>query len=455
MSEQVINLNERELGKKPITSLFMKYSLITLLGMLAQAVMVMFEGIIIGNGLGTSGLATVSFIMPLENLNLALGGFFGASFSIVVGIYLGKEDKENARKVFAQGFWLTVIVSVLLATLIFYKAESIAVLLGATGDLLEPTTLFVKIFMVGYPFCITGQMLTYMCRIDEKPGIATMAMTFAAAFGVFILYYTVMVLQMGIAGAAIYYSVSIGLFSLCIFYFLFSKNTIFKIYLSDLKIDFVSMGRALKVGLPYFIVQASTFVYGIVINNYLASVGTETDIAAFAIINGYVIYIFMMLATSFTNGLQTIVSYNKGAESSLRLKQALKVSIVSNVGVLAILTIPMIIFARQIIGLFAGEGEALIDSASTYTRIVVILTSLGFVSLIVSGYFQAVEKEAVATVLGICRYVIFAIPLIIVLAKEYGIMGIWYSQPVADVLAFILSMVFVIHEIKRLRKGVE
>jgi len=78
--------------------------------------------------------------------------------------------------------------------------------------------------MIGYPFCITGQMLTYMCRIDEKSGVATIAMTFAAVF---------------------------------------------------------------------------------------------------AIINGYVIYIFMMFATSFTNGLQTIVSYNKGAESSLRLKQAL------------------------------------------------------------------------------------------------------------------------------------
>ena len=98
---------DRELATKPVHGLFVKYSLITLIGMAAQAVMVILEGVIIGNGLGSFGLAVVGIIMPLELLNLALGGSLGMGVATVAGNRLGAGDMAGARKAFGQGFWLS------------------------------------------------------------------------------------------------------------------------------------------------------------------------------------------------------------------------------------------------------------------------------------------------------------------------------------------------------------
>ena len=95
MGEQQEQQEGRELGTKPILPLFTKYSFLTFVGMIAQCIMVLCEGIIIGNGLGTEGLACVELIMPMEYLMLALGGFFAIGISTIAGIRLGNGDPKG------------------------------------------------------------------------------------------------------------------------------------------------------------------------------------------------------------------------------------------------------------------------------------------------------------------------------------------------------------------------
>ncbi|QXE18062.1 MATE family efflux transporter [Clostridium sp. 001] len=448
MTNPEADVKDRELGTKPVKSLYARYSFVTLVGMIAQCVMVMFEGVIIGRGLGTLGLATVSIIMPLENLSLALGGFFGVGISSIAAIKLGDNDHEGARKVFAQGFWFCTIFMIVLSILIFTNVGRVAGFLGATSQITGDVVKFIKIFMIGYPFCVIGQMLCYVLRVDEKPGIASFFMSFASIVALAELFLSVVVFKIGITGAAIYYALSIGLWFGCIYYFLLDKNTLFKIKVSDLKIDFTNIAAALKTGIPFFIIQAGTFIFGIVINNMLGKLGNEVDIAAFSIINGYVIYILMMICNAMLGGVQPIASYNYGAKNKSRLKELIKVSVSSNFIIVMILVIITEIFAKPIISAFAGNNAGLVNSATLYTRIVVSFAAFGFTSNLISGYYQAVDKVAVSTVIGISRYVLFAIPLIFILVKPFGMMGIWYSQPVADILACLLSLILLAREIK-------
>lgn len=439
---------DRQLGTVPIKSLYAKYSITTLIGMLAQAIMVILEGVIIGNGLGTLGLATISVIMPLEMLSLALGGFFGLGISSIAAIKLGKNDIEGAKTVFSQGFWFSMIFSILLSAIVFFNAESISLMLGATSDITADTVLFVKVFMLGYPLCIIGQLLVFVLRTDEKPGLASFFMTGSAVVALASLFVGVFIFDLGIRAAAIYYILSIGLWFLSIFYFLFNKQTVFKIDLKGLKINFSVINQALKIGTPYFIIQASSFVYTIVINNLLSQTGGSIDIAAFSIINGYLIYILMMVCTGMTQAMQPIASYNYGAKKLERVKELIKVSLTSTFLVLVFLSVITIIFIKPIIGIFAAGDTELITIASKYTFLVVLLSAFGSVSVLVSGYFQAIEKVTVSTLLGISRYVLFAIPLMLVLVKPFGIMGIWYSHPIADFLAFSLSLILLYREYK-------
>ena len=89
---------ERELGTAPIKPLFARYAAITFAGMLAQMVMVVLEGLIIGNGLGPLGLAAVTVILPLELLNLALGGALGMGTAAAAGQRLGSGDRRCSTR---------------------------------------------------------------------------------------------------------------------------------------------------------------------------------------------------------------------------------------------------------------------------------------------------------------------------------------------------------------------
>lgn len=456
MSEEKMEVQktseDRELGVKPITGLFAKYSFLTFIGMLAQGIMVICEGIIIGRGLGEMGLACVGLIMPLEYLMLALGGFFAIGVSTLAAMKLGDGDEAGARKVYGQGLWFSFIAIVIIAVVIFIFASPVATLLGATPDLHSSIVLFIRIFMVGYPFCIIGHIAVYMARVDEKPSIATWAMTLSAVLALIWLYVSVFILKLGIAGCAGYYASSIGIWAFFILYFFVSKNTIFKTKMSDLHFDKEIILEIVKIGFPYLLVQASSTVYTIVLNNFLGKFGGELDIAAFAVINGYIVYILMMITQATTGGLQPIASYNLGAKLYDRVIKLIKVGIGGNVLAVYALAIIFWIAATPVCTLFIGEGSELIDISAQYTRIVITFTALGLTANLMSGYFQAVERVVESTILGICRYIIFGIPAIFIMANMMGITGVWFSQPVSDVLAFGLSLVLAGMEIKRLKK---
>lgn len=441
---------DRELATKPVHGLFVKYSLITLIGMAAQAVMVILEGVIIGNGLGSFGLAVVGIIMPLELLNLALGGSLGMGVATVAGNRLGAGDMAGARKAFGQGFWLSTYLILAVSALIFIFAPQIALMLGATPDLVDGVVTFMRIFVCFYPFCILGQMMSSVLRVDEKPGLATAAMFGSAVLAIVWLYCSVFLANMGVAGAAVYYGLSIGLWFVAVFYFVFSKHTKFKIAFSDMKLEGKLCKEILTIGLPTFLVQAASLLYTIVINNYLGVLGGDLEIGAFAILNGYLVYILNMMWLCSTYGVQPLASVNNGAKRPDRLKTLIRASLVDTAAAIAVVSALFILCAVPICTIFCGDEPDLIALAAANTLPLCLLACLGSASNVMSAYFQAVDKVVIATVLGMSRYLLFTVPCIIIMSSFMGITGVWWAQPVADVLCFAFTMVFVVRELRRL-----
>lgn len=441
---------DRELATKPVHGLFVKYSLITLIGMAAQAVMVILEGVIIGNGLGSFGLAVVGIIMPLELLNLALGGSLGMGVATVAGNRLGAGDMAGARKAFGQGFWLSTYLILAVSALIFIFAPQIALMLGATPDLVDGVVTLMRIFVCFYPFCILGQMMSSVLRVDEKPGLATAAMFGSAVLAIVWLYCSIFLANMGVAGAAVYYGLSIGLWFVAVFYFVFSKHTKFKIAFSDMKLEGKLCKEILTIGLPTFLVQAASLLYTIVINNYLGVLGGDLEIGAFAILNGYLVYILNMMWLCSTYGVQPLASVNNGAKRPDRLKTLIRASLVDTAAAIAVVSALFILCAVPICTIFCGDEPDLIALAAANTLPLCLLACLGSASNVMSAYFQAVDKVVIATVLGMSRYLLFTVPCIIIMSSFMGITGVWWAQPVADVLCFAFTMVFVVRELRRL-----
>lgn len=440
---------ERELGTQPIPKLFVKYASIAFMGMIAQIIMVVFEGIIMGNGLGAHGLACVSIIMSVELMNVALGSALAVGVSTVAGNRLGAGDTEGAKHAFSQGFWLTTILIVVLIILAEIFVEPLVTFLGATPDIFDDTVGAIRVFLLGLPFCVIGQMLCGMLRIDEKPHAAATIQIVSAVVAIIWLAASTFVLNFGVTGAGLYYAISIGLWFVVIYYFVGGKRSVFQIRLADIKLEPGLCLQIIKIGLPLFLLQATGSVYTTVVNNQLGVLGSSLDIAAFAVINGYVVYIIMMVVQAITYGVQPIAAYNAGAKAYGRMKELLKTSLTIQVLVIAVVTVIVWAAAYPICLLFAGDPELASVSADA-TRIVILLGALGWSSQVISSYFECVERVVIATVLGIARYIFFTIPAVYVLGGMMGVQGVWWAQPVADVLTFALVMVFVVIELKRL-----
>ena len=442
---------ERELGTAPIKPLFARYAAITFVGMLAQMVMVVMEGLIIGNGLGPLGLAAVTVILPLELLNLALGGALGMGTAAAAGQRLGSGDTAGAQRVFNQGFWLSAYLLVALAALIALFAPQIATLLGATPDIHADVTAFIRLLMCFYPFCTLGQLLCSLLRTDEKPSLASALTVIASVASLFWLYLCVYVLELGFAAAGAYYGMSTGLWFFAILYFQFNEKSTFKVSLSGMRLDRAVCGAILWQGLPLFLVQAASLVYTIVINNYLGALGGDPDLAAFAVINGYVVYLLDILCLSATYGLQPIASFNCGARHYRRLRELITASLGGSFVVLAAVCATVIAFSGPISAFFIGDDPELVALTASHFLPLLACAPFGFLAQIASAYFQAVGQERKSIVLGVCRYLLFAIPLIVALAATLGLTGVWWSQPPADLLAAGFALALVAHERKRLK----
>lgn len=455
MSENTISCQAREVSdhefaKNSVRSLIIKYGGLSLIGMLAQAIMVIFEGIILGNGTGADGLACVGLIMPLENLQIAIGTGFGIGLSTIAALRMGEGDQEGARKIFGVGtFFIAAFMSLIGLFLILF-APLVARLLGTPEEYMDIIVTMIRIFGVGYPFCGYGQTIVMFFRLDERPGLATWAMTLTAVLGVAWLYFCCFMAPIGIVGAGWYYAFSIGGWSFFGVYFFTSKNTKFKYKPSDFHIDWGIIAQSVKIALPYFCIQASVSVFTIIVNRIMVSIHYEIGLSVYAILSAYIIYILTMFTTALSSGTTPIISYNLGEKLYDRLRSLLNQSIVINAIMVAVVVVAFELFTLPVCNLFCGSGE-LAEVCAPAVKVAIAAAFLGSCVSILSSYYQACERILPAIITGIARMLIFTVLCMVVMiyALHMGPDGIWLSILVADILTFIFTIVMTIYENKR------
>ena len=151
-------------------------------------------------------------------------------------------------------------------------------------------------------------------------------------------------------------------------------------------------------------------------------------------------------------GAQPILGYNYGAEKYDRVKQTLKTTLKVS---LVISTIAFILFQTipdKLIGLFGGGDELYIEFACLSFRIYLMLVIFNGVQVPSGIFFQAIGKSVKSAILSLSRQILFLIPAMIILGKIFKIKGVLYAGPLADSLAFILSIILIIHELNVMKK---
>lgn len=442
-------LETKEFAEKKITPLFWKYSLLALAGLIAQAISVIADGFFVGNSLGTIGLATIGIVASLWTIVIALGALFGVGGSTLIANKLGENDIEGAREAYATMTIFTFIISLILAILALLNIERLLFFMGATEEILPHAVDYTLPYFIAAPFSITGTALYYYTRAIGKPFASSVAYILPAIIATIAEYILLFKLDIGIAGSAASWIICVASAFFLLPYLQFVKGGL-KLKAYDFKLNFKIIKNGLRIGVSPFLIELSAILTTIIVNRQIINYGGgELEIAAFGTVNAYIVYIITLLCNALVSGLLPIASFNYGMKSYSRLKELLKKSSVQSVAILTLLLIVIFIFVKPIVAFFAGTDVELIDPTISIIKDFLPLYALGLLALITSGYYQAIEKVTSALVSALCR-IAFSTPLLFILPKFIGIKGIWYAQPTADAMAFILCVILIAREVKAL-----
>lgn len=297
---------------------------------------------------------------------------------------------------------------------------------------------------------MVGYALEIYIKVDENPVYPAICVMTGGIINVGLDYLFVVVYPYGIKGAAFATGMSqLTSTSMLLFYILFKTK---KIKFVKLKFSFKELLKISKVGFAEFLAEVSTgiaiFVFNIIILRELG----EKGVSAFGII-GYISSFVVMTMIGFSQGIQPIVSFNLGAKKYANVIKTLKISLLMIIATGVVFYGSINFFSNKIISTFLNDTETfkMTKYALAAYSFAYIITGLNIVT---AGYFTAVKKVKISTIITILRGVVLIIVFLEILPKIFGTAGIWWSVPAAELVTLASSIYFIkkyIHKYEALR----
>ncbi len=446
------------LGTEKIGRLMQRYAIPCIISLLVGALYNIVDQIYIANAdfLGSYGNAANTVVYPLTVVALAIAVMIGDGCCAFVSIHLGKGEGKSATKSVGNAVVMTVVSSLILMAVYLMFDDAIIAMFGGTVN--EETYRYCKEYFfwisLGLPFYMFGQAMNPIIRADGNPRFA-MASTLAGA-AVNIVLDPVMIYgllgcpRLGMTGAALATIIGQIVTAVLAIGYLFRMKLI-----RPCKQDFVISGRVsgrtLVLGMTSFLSQISLVAAMAAINNMLRKYGAMDEIfgqAQYAQIPMAVVGIVMKffqivisIVVGMAAGVIPIVGFNIGAGKKDRVRQLFTKLLIAEAVVGAVGFVLVELFPGQLIRVFgaANESQYYTGFALKSFRIYLCMIVLACVNKACFIFLQAMGKAASSTILSLIREVVFGVGFALLLPVFFGLEGVLYSMPVADVLTFAVA----------------
>ena len=448
---------ENILGTEKISKLIRKFSIPCIISMLVNPLYNIVDQIFIGRGVGYLGNGATNVVFPLVMIGLAFSLMFGDGTSAYLSLKLGEKKKKDAEVGVGNGILISTIISIIFCVITLLFLPQFLTLFGCTKNLKSYAMTYGMIVAIGFPFSMIGTTLNSIIRADGSPRYSMMSMVVGAILNTILDPIFIFVFHKGVAGAAIATVISqIVTFVLNVLYI--KKFKTVKLSKNCFKLNFSVCKRIATLGISSFITQMSFVCVMTAENNLLGRYGSMSIYGAEIPITvlGIVMKINQILNSILIGiavGCQPILGYNYGAGKNDRVKETLKTVLKSS---LIISTIAFILFQTipdKLILIFGSGNANYIKFACLAFRTYLLLCICNGVQIPAGIFFQAIGKSTKSAILSLSRQIIILIPAMILLSHIWGIQGVLSAGPVADGLAFVLALVFLIKEMKLLDKA--
>lgn len=433
--------------KTKISKLLWKYSLPSIIGGLVFALYNIVDRIFISRGVGTYALSALSLTFPLFNIVAGIAAFISVGANAKIGIKLGEGKKNEAEKILGNVFLIFIFMSIFLMIFGNLFLDKLLYSLGANESTFTFARDYLKIlinflFFLLFPFGMLGLM-----QAEGNPKKAMIGGLIGALGNILLDPIFIFTFKLGIKGAAYataFSNVFVAIY--VVYHFLYSKKRNLTLKLSNLKPYWNLIGEVMKIGVSPFLRKIATSITILVVNKSLISYGGSSSVAVLGIIDTISTVIFIVVM-GINEGAQPIISYNYGAANYKRVKEAIFKSLQAStvIGTFAIAIV--ILFQDSIIGVFTKDSLLISEVKEALVVYMLMTPLLGFHTLGVN-FFQAIDRSRVAIFLNLFRKVMLLIPLILILSKAFGKMGIWYANPISDFLSTFVTYYFLNREFK-------
>ena len=444
--------SENPLGSEPVSSLLRRFAIPSVIAMLVSALYNMVDQLFIGHSIGVLGNAATNVAFPLSMVCTSIGLLCGIGGAANFNLCMGRREPEHAKSYVGSAISMLAILGVILCVAVQLFLRPMMLLFGATPDVIDYACTYTRITSIGFPFLIVTIGGSNLIRADGSPKFSMLCNLVGAIVNTILDPLFIFVFHMGMAGAALAtITGQILSFALVVLYLRGFKTL--PLSLSDLKPNMACWARIAALGATPAFNQVAMMVVQIVMNNTLTYYGSNSvygsDIPlACAGIISKVNMLFFSFVIGISQGLQPIVSFNFGAQKYDRVKDAYKKAVFAATAISIVAFLCFQLFPRQIIGIFGSGSEEYLHFAERYFRIFLFFTFLNGIQPVSSNFFTSIGAPKKGIFLSLTRQIIFLLPLLLIFPYLFGIDGVMYTAPIADLAAASVSIVMVVREFK-------
>ena len=440
------------LGYEKEGKLLVGFAIPCIISMLVTSLYNIVDQIFIGQGVGLLGNAATNIAFPLSIACTAIALLLGIGSATNFSLQLGAGNEKRSAEYAGNGLCLMALFGTVLMAVTLLFLTPMLKFFGATPDVLPYAEAYTRITALGFPFLIMNTGMSKLILADGSPRYSMMSMLIGALINTVLDPLFIFGLDMGMTGAALATILGqIASFCISIRYLFHFKSVPFS--RGCFTIDGDRTRKIFSYGASACFNQIAMAVVQIVLNNTLAHYGalsiygSDIPLACAGIISK-VNMIFMSFVIGISQGLQPIVSFNFGAQKYDRVKDAYKKAVFAATAISIVAFLCFQFFPRQIIGIFGSGSEEYLHFAERYFRIFLFFTFLNGIQPVSSNFFTSIGAPKKGIFLSLTRQIIFLLPLLLIFPYLFGIDGVMYTAPIADLAAASVSIVMVVREFK-------
>lgn len=470
--------SSKYLGTEKIPKLMLKFSIPCVLSLVISALYNIVDQIFVGNSeLSVLGNAATGVVFPIFIIAQAFAWWIGDGCAAYLNICQGRKNSQNAHKAIGTGIVFTVLASVVLMAVFYPLQRPLLLTFGATEDVIEngivtvPGSIdyaieYFNIILGFFPVFMAMNMMNAVVRADGAPGWSMASMIAGAVTNIVLDAAFIIGLKWGMTGAA--WATVIGQtvsFVISLLYFILKTKT-FKLKLKSFIPDFKEFVNPVKLGLSSFITQMTIVIISIVCNVMLLKYGALSDYGqnipiSLIAVESKVFTVVINIVVGIVLGCQPIIGYNIGAKNFDRVKKLYFYILISTLAVGLIFTVLFEAAPTAVVAIFGNPDPAQVDPEKYWEfgtklfRIFLMLVTFTCTIKMTSIFFQASGKPVFAIIASLIRDIVCFVPLICVLPIFYGIEGILWAAPCADLVAMIVAAALTLVFFKSLKTDKE